>query len=102
MTVKSWENHRGVSLDSVNNFDVIECETCGFKHIVPTPTADEMEQYYSEQFHREKPTYVDRYQEDIDWWRLVYTQKRDLYSALAENGMGRELVILTKKKVEKN
>jgi hypothetical protein len=40
---KSWREHQGEVVDSVKGFDVIECEICGFKHIIPIPTEDEME-----------------------------------------------------------
>ena len=29
--------HYGEIIDSKDNFDVIECKTCGFKYIIPIP-----------------------------------------------------------------
>lgn len=70
--------HCGEVIDSKQGFDVIECETCGFKHIVPIPTAHEMGKYYYEQFLRERPLYVDRFHEDLDWWKMVYAEKYEM------------------------
>lgn len=73
-----WHCHSGVVLDSVNGFDVIECERCCFKHIVPVPTVEELERVYREDYYeREKPLYLQRYQEDLEWWNLVYQDRYD-------------------------
>ena len=78
--IKKWQNHTGVVLDSVKGFDVIECETCGFKHIVPIPTAEEMEEVYREEYYSiEKPLYLERTKEDLDWWNLVYSERYDTF-----------------------
>ncbi len=78
LEVKSWKEHKGAVIDSVEGCDVIECQTCGFKHIVPVVAAEQAETYYSEQFLPERPLYIDRYQEDMDWWQLVYSEKYEM------------------------
>ena len=65
---RQWESHRGDVLDSKNGFDVIECGPCQFKHIVPVPTVEELDAGYREDYYAiEKPGYVERYREDLDW-----------------------------------
>ena len=76
---RKWEHHAGPILDSVKDFDVIECESCGFKHVVPLLTAEEMAQYYSEQFVAKRPLYVDVLREDLEWWRMVYAEQYALF-----------------------
>jgi len=50
------QNHNGHMLDSINGFDVIECEQCGFKHIVPILTTNEIVSLYPDDyFSKEKP-----------------------------------------------
>ena len=72
--MKNWKHHRGSILDSVKGFDVIECETCGFKHIIPIPSPDELERVYREEYYSvEKPLYLERQKEDLDWWNFVYS-----------------------------
>ncbi len=80
---REWQNHKGVILDSVNGFDVIECETCGFKHIVPIPTQEELEAVYRQEYYAvEKPLYLERVREDLDWWNLVYSERYDTFEEL--------------------
>lgn len=75
---KQWQQHNGVVLDSVNDFDVIECTSCGYKHVVPIPTQDELEHVYREDYYsNEKPLYLDEHQEDLEWWNLVYDERYD-------------------------
>lgn len=71
--IKKWHNHTGLILDSVKGFDVIECETCGFKHIVPIPTQRELDQLYKEEFYStEKPNYFKHVEDDSKWWKLTH------------------------------
>jgi SAM-dependent methyltransferase len=77
---KTWEGHTGLVLDSVNGFDVIECEACGFKHIIPIPSPDELDKVYREEYYaKEKPLYIERHREDLDWWNLVYSERYDTF-----------------------
>ncbi len=78
---KSWEEHKGEIIDSVKGFDIIKCQTCGFKHIIPIPTAEEMSGYYSEQFLKKRPLYIDRIREDLEWWRMVYAEQYDMFES---------------------
>ena len=32
---------------------VIDCRTCGFKHIYPLPTSEEIAEFYIEKYYRE-------------------------------------------------
>jgi len=77
---KCWSNHEGPVLDSVKGFDVIECKSCGFKHIIPIPSEKELERVYREEYYsKEKPLYIDRYKEDLEWWNLVYSERYDVF-----------------------
>ena len=80
---KRWQGHQGYVLDSVKEFDVIECETCGFKHVVPIPSLEEMESVYQHEFYtKEKPLYLERHREDLNWWNLVYSERYDTFEEL--------------------
>lgn len=77
---KEWRNHKGNILDSVKGFDVIECESCGFKHIIPIPSPEELEEVYRQEYYStEKPLYLERHREDLDWWNLVYSERYDTF-----------------------
>lgn len=80
---KSWKEHCGMVLDSVDQFDVIDCEVCGFKHIIPVPTLEEVEEAYRQEYYStEKPMYIERAKEDLYWWNLVYGERYDSFEQL--------------------
>jgi len=84
---KIWKGHFGNLLTSKNGFDVINCEQCRFNHIIPIPTEAELEKIYKDEYYTsEKPLYIERMQEDKDWWELVYNDRYDTFeSYLNEN-----------------
>jgi len=80
---KEWQGHEGEVLDSVDDFDVIECEVCGFKHIVPIPTPEELDEVYRQEYYStEKPLYLERAREDAEWWDSVYADRYDTFEQL--------------------
>ena len=77
---KEWQNHTGVILDSVNGFDIIECQPCGFKHILPVPSFEELQEIYRETYYsQEKPLYLERHRVDLDWWNVTYSERYDTF-----------------------
>jgi SAM-dependent methyltransferase len=79
----AWQGHAGVVLDSVNEFTVIDCERCHFKHIVPIPTPAELEHVYGHEYYStEKPLYIQRHLEDREWLGLVYAERYELFERL--------------------
>lgn len=78
-SIKSWQGHEGLVAASANGFDVIDCQLCGFKHIIRIPTEEELEQAYQHDYYtQEKPLYIERYKEDLDWWNQVYTRRYEI------------------------
>ncbi|MCF8076618.1 MAG: class I SAM-dependent methyltransferase [Desulfotignum sp.] len=76
---RTWHQHQGLILETKNGFDVIDCSLCGFKHIVPIPTPEELEKTYKHEYYtREKPLYLERYREDLDWWNMVYDERYEI------------------------
>jgi SAM-dependent methyltransferase len=74
--IKRWQYHEGQVAASANGFDVIDCKLCGFKHIIPIPTEEDLEKaYHHDYYTQDKPLYIERYREDLDWWNVVYTQR---------------------------
>lgn len=84
---KEWNDHCGEVLDSKNGFDVIECKKCQFKHIIPIPTENELEEVYEDQYYSdEKPLYIERMNEDLTWWNLTYDDRYEFF----EKELGKE------------
>jgi len=93
-TIKQWQNHEGIVVASGNGFDVIDCQLCGFKHIIAIPTEEELEQAYRHDYYtQEKPLYIERYREDIDWWNMIYTRRYEILEQHLSTGQRRMLDI---------
>ena len=82
---KSWQSHSGPCVDSKNGFEIIECAACEFKHIIPIPTQEELDELYRRDYYtNEKPLFIERNLEDQNWWRVVYDGRFDSFESLLE------------------
>ncbi len=62
----------GPLLDEVQGFAVMDCRRCGFKHVHPRPTAEELRRIYRHEYYeQDKPCMIEHQAEDAPWWRLV-------------------------------
>ena len=68
--------HEGTFVCNNGEYDIIDCETCGFKHVYPLPTHEELENIYKNEYYTNiKPEYFDNHQRDHDWWMLSYSAR---------------------------
>lgn len=82
--------HHGRVIVSVEGRDVIDCKTCGFRHIDPLFTAAELKSFYEQEFYQsERADYFSRMEEDRDWWMLRY---RHYYELLESCAPGRRIL----------
>ena len=44
--IKKWQSHEGQVVAAANDYDVIDCIPCGFKHIIAIPSEDDLERIY--------------------------------------------------------
>lgn len=71
-----WQGHEGLHLASHKGFDVINCKVCGFKHSIPIPTDDELTEVYQHDYYtEEKPLFLERHKEDLEWWETVFEKR---------------------------
>ncbi len=83
-------SHHGPVIVSVDGRDVIDCRTCGFRHIDPLFTAEELKSFYEREFYQsERADYFSRMEEDRDWWMLRYRHYYELLEAHAPAKQGR-------------
>lgn len=74
--------HTGMIIDQADGYDVLECETCGFRHIMPIPDPAQLKKVYEEEYYStEKPDYFKHYEEDGEWWNLSYDDRLDYFEA---------------------
>lgn len=72
----SWQGHSGPVVARKGGYTVISCESCGFRHVVPLPTAEELAEIYrSDYYVAEKPNYLAEAEEDQRWAALMQTDR---------------------------
>ena len=68
--------HHGDVLTRKDRWTVIDCTPCGFRHITPLPTEEELREVYEHEYYSiEKPLYLERVREDLPWWNRLYAER---------------------------
>ena len=76
--------HYGPVLANVDGFDVIDCQACGFRHIDPLFSTEQLRKFYESEFYEsERPDYFERMEADREWWMLRYHHYYELLEAQA-------------------
>jgi 2-polyprenyl-3-methyl-5-hydroxy-6-metoxy-1,4-benzoquinol methylase len=87
---QKWKAHEGPILDSVNGYDVMECQLCQFAHVVPIPDESELQQVYHEGYYgEEKPNYLEEHSEDLEWWNVIHDERYERIEQLLGQQRGR-------------
>ena len=74
MSIK--QNCKGNIIGKKNGFEIIDCIYCGFAHMNPIPNEEALNTIYSDEYYvKNKPTYIDKMEEDLDWWNIVYDER---------------------------
>jgi SAM-dependent methyltransferase len=83
-------SHHGPVIATMDDRDVIACRTCGFRHIDPLFTAEELKSFYQHEFYQsERTDYFSSMEQDRDWWMLRY---RHYYELLETQAPGRRIL----------
>lgn len=80
-------SHAGPVLDRIGAFEVIGCEPCGFRHVMPLPEPAACAEKYREDYYAlTKPDYLARAAEDCVWAQMFYQDRLTaLQGALGAN-----------------
>ena len=82
--------HFGPVLATVDGYDVIDCRACGFRHIDPLFSDEDLKKFYDGEFYeKERPDYFARAEADKEWWMLRY---HHYYELLEAHAPGRRLL----------
>lgn len=87
--VQNIKKHRGPVVANAEKRDIIECKDCGFKHIYPIPTKEEIGNFYAEFYTDEKPNYFKDAEEDLAWWIASY---KNYYNQFEKHTKGQRLL----------
>lgn len=99
MQQRSWSNdlygdHNGPILVKKDGVDVIDCEFCGFAHIVPLPNPETQAKFYEGSFYQEeKPSYLEEADEDFAWKEVECKLRYSVVADLLGKKPGRMLDI---------
>ena len=69
--------HLGKTVIKINNTDIIDCDTCGFKHAIPLPSEDMLREYYKEKYYEQerKIDYAEKQKKQEKWWGRIYSDR---------------------------
>ncbi len=72
--------HGGQVAGVHNRLLVIDCEACGFRHLDPLPSDEDMARMYESgrYYTQEKPAYISTSVRDREWWRASYDRFLDI------------------------
>ncbi len=88
--VSGCTEHAGPVVVTVDGYDVIDCQSCGFRHIDPLFSDDDLKKFYNGEFYeKERADYFSRAEADKQWWMLRY---RHYYEILENHTAGRRLM----------
>ena len=91
-TETTWNAHHGPILTEKDEWTVIDCSPCGFRHVVPLPTEEELREVYEHEYYTsEKPLYLERVREDLAWWHELYDERFGAFESL-KTSPGRRLL----------
>ncbi len=74
--IKKWKDskgqlHSGKILEKKNEFEIIECSLCGFIHVIPIPSKEDIEKVYQSTYYQDvKPAYIEKSLDEQDWINL--------------------------------
>jgi len=70
--------HKGKVAVEKGKYKVIDCEMCGFKHLDPIPSKEEIKEFYERQYYQEKiPKLLDPEKEEKNYNGRTYGIETD-------------------------
>ncbi len=92
--ITEWYGHSGPVVDVINGIEVIDCEACGYRHVIPLPSVEDLQETYAKEYYRdEKPTYLSHASEDYEWASLAYQDRLDIFESHLESSQRKLLDI---------
>jgi len=69
---------------------VIDCQECGFAHLWPRPTAEELADYYARSFYEThgSPDWAEKEKAEQPYWELEYADRLATFSEILQKPVG--------------
>jgi SAM-dependent methyltransferase len=75
--------HTGEIIYNKSNFEILNCNDCGFIHAIPLPTAEILENIYINEYYSvNKPNYIDGDLDYAEWWKNLYELRYTFFDSL--------------------
>ena len=72
--------HKGKTIDSIDNYEIMDCDTCGFIHLNPIPSNEILEEFYKENyFTNHKPNYIKTDFEENQFQRIAFSERERIF-----------------------
>ncbi|NWG45339.1 MAG: class I SAM-dependent methyltransferase [Alphaproteobacteria bacterium] len=85
--------HSGPCIDSVADYGIIDCASCGYRHVLPLPDPAAAEALYTHDYYgKEKPAYLAHANEDAEWLTLHYADRLRIAESALAGHKGRRLL----------
>lgn len=85
--------HEYLKSYSNGNLEVIECEGCGYRHLWPLPTPDDLRTIYETQFGGGvRSQFSERKKQDAEHWRRVFTRREQVYREMLGSLEGKRVL----------
>lgn len=76
----SQGRHAGPIISQINDVQVIECEICKISHVWPFPSEESYKAAYEQEYYSTVwPQYFSRFEEDLEWWNLSYSERYSFF-----------------------
>lgn len=92
MPLREWHSeeygsHSGEVVATVAGHEVIDCTICGFKHVVPLPSAEKLQSFYEDEFYQsEKENYLSEADEDFAWKQVEMKLRFNVAGQMLKSG----------------
>ena len=73
-------NHCGNELDKSNDYAVIDCKLCKFKHLSPIPTDENINKFYQNQYYQtHKNQYIKVDHQELSYGKIFFDERLDFF-----------------------
>lgn len=84
---KTWKTHTGKIVHEKSDQWLIDCEPCGFKHLVPLPDLKAWNDFYKDSFYEDYwGNFIKDQLEEIDWLKIEHNEKYDTFETFLPPG----------------
>ena len=69
-------HHKGIILQKIGKYKIIDCNFCKFIHIYPIPSDSTLSKLYINDYYKTtKPQYIKKNETEIEYWNILFDEK---------------------------